>query len=80
MSRQVTVTLDDDTVALIESVPVAERDRFIAAAIRQSVSISPREELRRQLREGAIARAERDRGLAEEWGSLDEDECQTSAV
>ena len=67
MSQQVNVTLDDDTVALIESVPVTERDRFIETAIRQRAPVWQDADLRRLLQEGAIARAERDWNIAEEW-------------
>jgi len=69
--------LDDDTVALIESLPAGERDRFIDTAIRQSAPLRQGEDLRRLLQEGAVARAERDRGLAEEWVSLEEEACPT---
>jgi len=77
VSRQVNVTLNDDTVAIVESVPAAERNRFIEAAIRQRGIMSLGADLRRQLQEGAIARAERDRNLAEEWVSLEDEVCQT---
>jgi len=78
VSRQVNVTLDDDTVALIETVPVTERDRFIDSAIRQRAPLWKDEDLRRLLQEGAVARAERDRQLAEEWISLEDEACPTA--
>ncbi len=77
MSRRVNVTLNDDTAAIVEAVPAAERDQFIDAAIRQRGKPWPRADLRQQLQEGAIARAQRDRDLAEEWVSLEEEVCPT---
>jgi CopG family transcriptional regulator / antitoxin EndoAI len=69
--RQINVTLDDDTAAMIESIPLTERGRFIDSAIRQRASTLHGEDLRRLLKEGAIARADRDREIAEEWASVD---------
>ena len=77
VSRQVNVTLDDAAAALIESVPVKERDRFIATAIRRSAPVWQEEDLCRLLQEGAMARADRDRQLAEEWAPLEEEACPT---
>ena len=67
MSQQVNVILADDTAALIESVPLAERDRFIDTVIRRSAPVWLDEDLHRLLQEGAIARAERDRAFAKAW-------------
>lgn len=77
MSKQLTVTLDDDTLAIVEAVPALERDRFIDAAIRQRGKMRLREDLHRQLQEGATVRAERDRNLADEWGALEDEVCPT---
>lgn len=80
VSRQISVTLADDTAALVEAVPLAERGRFIDAAIRHRASVSRwhDEDLQRRLQEGAIARADRDRDLADEWAALEEEVCPTS--
>jgi hypothetical protein len=77
VSRPVNITLDDAAAALIESVPMTERDQFVTTAIRRSAPVWQDEDLRRLLQEGAIARAERDRQLAEEWVPLEEEACPT---
>ena len=72
--RRINITLPADTVRLIDRVAAkGDRSRVIAEAIRQYVHKSTRAELEKRLREGALKRADRDRALAEEWFSVDEE-------
>lgn len=74
MHRRINITLPDETVRLIDHVaPKGDRSRLIAEAITHYVRARGRAQLRKQLREGAIRRAERDLRLAQEWFSLDEE-------
>ncbi len=77
MYRRINVTLPEGTVRLLERVaPKGERSRLIDEAIRGLVEKVGRANLRRQLREGALRRADRDLALAREWFTLDEEVWQ----
>lgn len=77
MYRRINVTLPDKTVRLLERVaPKGERSRMIDEAIRGFVEKVGRANVRRQLREGALRRAERDLALAREWFTFDEEVWQ----
>jgi CopG family transcriptional regulator/antitoxin EndoAI len=80
MCRRLSVTLPEETVRLLERVtPKGERSRLIDEAIRGFAEKVGRGNLRRQLREGALRRAERDLALAREWFALDEEVWQRSS-
>jgi CopG family transcriptional regulator/antitoxin EndoAI len=77
MHRRINVTLPEATVKLIDRVAKkGDRSRFINQAVKHYVEDVSRNNLRRRLKEGALARASRDASLASEWLSLDEQAWQ----
>ncbi len=79
MYRRLNVTLPEDTARLLNQVATkGARSRLIAEAIRFYVRHIGRETLRRQLREGAMRRAERDITLTREWFPVDEEAWRRS--
>lgn len=73
-AKRLNITLPASTVALLETVAnKGERSTFIDNAIKAYVKQNRRESLRESLKEGAIARSERDLDLAEEWFEIDEE-------
>jgi CopG family transcriptional regulator/antitoxin EndoAI len=78
MHKRINVTLPEATVKLIDRVAKkGDRSRFINQAVRHYVEDIGRENLKRRLKEGAIARASRDLALASEWFPLDEEAWQS---
>jgi CopG family transcriptional regulator/antitoxin EndoAI len=74
MHRRINITLPEATVRLLNRVaPKGDRSRLIAKAVSHYVAAAGRTQLRKQLKEGAIRRAERDRQLAADWFALDEE-------
>lgn len=77
---RINITLSAKTLQqLDEFAPKGERSRFIDAAIQAHISQIQKERLRQQLKEGAIRRAKRDRGLIDEWFTIEEEIWQESA-
>lgn len=75
MNRRLNISLPEQTVELIDR--VADRGRrsaLIDLAVRRYVRDESRANLRRQLAEGALARADRDLQLAEEWFPVEADD------
>ena len=73
MRKRVNITLPEETLELIDRVTQhGDHRRFNEAAVRHYIQETSRTNLRKQLKEGALRRAERDRGLAEEWFNVDE--------
>lgn len=80
MHRRINITLPEATVRLLDRVaPKGDRSRLIAEAVSHYVESTGRAQLRKQLKEGAIRRSERDRRLTEDWFALDEEVWQHSA-
>jgi CopG family transcriptional regulator/antitoxin EndoAI len=74
MHRRINITLPDEAVRLLDRVASkGDRSRFIAEAIKHYVTQAGRAKRRRQVREGALRRAERDRVLVRDWFLLAED-------
>lgn len=82
MYQQIHITLPEETIKLIdqviekgESVERMQRDRsqLINEAVQYYIAEKALANLREQLKEGAIKRAERDLGLVEEWFDLEEE-------
>lgn len=71
--RRVNITLPETTLRLLERTNTRNRSRFVDEAVRHYLALHGRKTLRRQLKTGAIARAERDRELAEAWSDLEEE-------
>ncbi len=73
-AKRLNITLPESTVALLETVAnKGERSTFIDNAIKAYIKQTRRESLRNSLKEGAIARSERDLNLADEWFEIDEE-------
>ena len=74
MHRRINVTLPEDTVTLIDRmVPKDDRSQLIAEAIKYYVEHVGRAKLRKRLKEGALRRAERDLGIADDWLFIDQE-------
>jgi CopG family transcriptional regulator/antitoxin EndoAI len=74
MHQRVNITLPEDTLRLIDRVATkGDRSRFIDNAVRHYIDAVGRANLRKQLKEGAIARAGRDLLQAEQWFTLEEE-------
>ncbi len=72
--HRLNITLPSQTVRLVDRVTAkGDRSRFIADAIAFYISATRRAELKKRLKEGALSRAGRDRIVASEWFSLDEE-------
>lgn len=77
MNQRVNITLPEETLGLIDRVAEkGDRSRFIDMAIKYYVDAISKAKLKRLLKEGAIARAERDLRLAEEWFTFEEEVWQ----
>ena len=77
MNQRVNITLPEETLSLIDRVAEkGDRSRFIDLAIRYYIEAMGKARLKKQIKEGAIARAERDLRLAEEWFALEEEAWQ----
>ena len=77
MHRRINITLPEETLELIDRVTQpGDRSRLIDEAIKRYIEEIGRSNLRKQLKEGAIHRAQRDLALAEEWFTLDEEAWQ----
>jgi CopG family transcriptional regulator/antitoxin EndoAI len=74
MNKRLNITLPERTVALMDRVAgKGQRSRLIDQAVHRYVEEAGRANLRKQLREGARVRAERDLQLAGEWFALEEE-------
>ena len=80
MHRRINITLPEATVRLIDRVAAkGDRSRLIAEAVSHFVASTGRAQLRKRLKEGAVRRAERDRGLVADWFAVDKEAWQRSA-
>ena len=78
MHKRINVTLPETTVKLIDRVAKkGDRSRLINQAVKHYVEEVGRDNLKRRLKEGAIARSSRDLTLASEWFALDEQAWQS---
>lgn len=74
LHRRINITLPEETMRLMDRVaPKGDRSRLIGEAVRHFLQNMSRAELRRQLREGARRRAERDLALSREWFFAEEE-------
>ena len=71
--RRVNITLPESTLRLLERANTKNRSRLVDEALRHYLATRGRKALRRQLKAGALTRAERDRGLANGWFDLEEE-------
>ncbi|MBW4674833.1 MAG: hypothetical protein KME52_12625 [Desmonostoc geniculatum HA4340-LM1] len=82
MHRRINITLPHETIELIDRVikkgdspeeTLRDRSQFINEAVQYYIAQKTLANLREQLKQGAIQRAERDLGLVEEWFDLEEE-------
>ena len=72
--KRLNITLPEATVSMLESVAAkGERSTFIDAAIRRHINETRKEDLREQLKAGAIANAERALAMVREWDQLEDE-------
>jgi len=77
MHRRLNITLPEETIKLIDQVAEkGDRSRLINEAVQYYIEQKALADLREQLKEGAIRRAERDLKLAEESFYLEEEAWQ----
>lgn len=77
MHRRLNITLPEDTIQLIDTVTEkGDRSRFINEAVQYYIKQKELNNLKEQLKEGAINRSQRDLQLAEEWYDLEEEAWQ----
>ena len=77
MHYRINVTLPEETIKLIDRIAVkGDRSGLINEAVKRYILEMGRANLRKQLKEGAHRRAQRDRRLAEEWFFLNGDTWQ----
>lgn len=75
--KRINITLPEATVALLEQVAdKGSRSTFIDEAIKTRVKSLRQQTLHEQLKEGAIARAERNLQVAQEWSHLEDEVWQ----
>ena len=68
MRKRINVTLPEETLQLIDRVvQPGQRSCLISEAVQHYVEAMGWTNLREQLREGAVRRAERDLEIAQEW-------------
>lgn len=66
MHRRLNITLSDETIQLIDKITQnGERSQFINEAVQYYIAQKALADLREQLKEGAIRRAERDLELVD---------------
>ncbi len=74
MSKRINIVLPDKTIAALDRVAAkGDRSRFIDRAVRHLVEVEGKANLRRQLKEEAIANGDRDLAIAVEWFPLEEE-------
>jgi CopG family transcriptional regulator/antitoxin EndoAI len=72
--KRINITLPESTVTLLETVAdKGGRSTFIDTAIRQHIHEIQKHDLREQIKAGAIANAERDLEMAQEWFHIEEE-------
>ncbi len=75
--KRVNITLPEQTLQIIDRVvKQGDRSRFIDRAVRFYIDEVGKENLRKELQEGAQVRAQRDRNMANEWFFLEEEVWQ----
>ena len=75
--KRINITLPESTVEMIESVAdKGGRSSLIDSAVRLYVKNLKKTSLEQQLKEGSIARAERNLKMAQEWAHLEDEVWQ----
>jgi CopG family transcriptional regulator / antitoxin EndoAI len=73
MHQRINITLPKDTIQMIDRIAAkGNRSAFIDKAVRDYIRSVGRKNLKKMLKEGALARAERDLSIVEEWSSIED--------
>jgi CopG family transcriptional regulator/antitoxin EndoAI len=74
MSRRLNIVLPEETVRVLDRVaPRGNRSRVISEAVLDYVTRRAKRNLATQLKRGALANAQRDLEIAQEWFPVDEE-------
>ena len=77
MSKRINIMLPDATVKVLNRVaPKGDRSRFISQAVLHFVETQSRINLRERLKQGALANAQFDLEIAEEWFPVEQEAWQ----
>ena len=77
MTKRINVILPEETVRVLDRVaPKGNRSRLIDEAVMYYVNSRAKSNISERLKRGALANAERDLAIAQEWFSIDEEAWQ----
>jgi CopG family transcriptional regulator / antitoxin EndoAI len=77
MSKRINIMLPDQTVKVLDKVAVkGDRSRFISQAVLHYVQTQSKANLRERLKQGALANANLDLEIAEEWFPVEQEAWQ----
>jgi CopG family transcriptional regulator/antitoxin EndoAI len=77
MNKRINIVLPEKTVAVLDRLATkGNRSRFINQAVVFYVNKKGKQNLRKQLKAGCLANAERDLEIAAEWFPIDEEAWQ----
>jgi CopG family transcriptional regulator/antitoxin EndoAI len=77
VNRRINIMLPVETIRVLDRVaPKGNRSRVISDAVMHYVTSKAKSNLAQQLKAGALANAERDLTIAEEWFPIDEEAWQ----
>jgi CopG family transcriptional regulator/antitoxin EndoAI len=74
MTRRLNIVLPEETVRILDRVaPPGHRSRLISEAVLDYVTRQAKSNLAARLKRGALANAQRDLEIAQEWFAVDEE-------
>ena len=77
MAKRINIVLPEETIRVLDRVaPRGNRSRLISEAIIHYVTAKAKGNLAEQLKKGALANAQRDLELAQDWFPIDEEAWQ----
>ena len=80
MAKRLNLILPDDTIRMLDRLAAnGNRSRLISEAIIFNVTARAAEHLANRMQQGAIANAQRDVAMAQEWFPVEEETCQPQA-
>jgi CopG family transcriptional regulator / antitoxin EndoAI len=81
MLQSVNIQLPDEIFHLLDELSSkGDRSSIVTAAIQHYVQFLQKENLREEVKLGAIERSDRDRQLTEDWFALEEEVCRNQAA
>ena len=77
MTKRINIVLPMETIRVLDRVaPRGSRSRLISEAVTHYVCCRAKDNLAERLKQGAVAGAQRDLEIAQEWFPLDEEACR----